>query len=100
GYCLITDGREIENYLSSRTVIQACKETDAHEIEFSITPFEKFEDKLTEALKTAKAKPFDYAADKVKYARKFTEYFEAEDMSDELRRHLEAIIAKIRLWNG
>jgi hypothetical protein len=99
GICWVTDGREIENYLPERVIVAACEELVEKQIKISIGRYEKFEDALSQALKTARAKRLDYAGDKVKYARKIVQHFGIDDMEKPLRKHIERIVAKIKSWN-
>jgi len=99
GICWVTDGREIENYLPERVVVAACEALVGKQTKISIGQYDKFEEVLSQALKTARAKRLDYAADKVKYARKLVRHFEIDDMENPLKRHIEGIVAKIKSWN-
>ncbi len=101
GYCWITDGREVENYLPPSVVISACEEITGKTITISIDQYGKFEKVLYSALKQAGIKPFDYANNKVKYARIFVQHFHEEDIdgSPNLRKKLDDVIAKIKKWN-
>jgi hypothetical protein len=99
GICWVTDGREIENYLPERVVAAACEELVGKQIAIAIGPYDKFEDTLSQALKTARARSLDYSADKVKYTRKFAQHFKLADMGSQLREHIEEIAAKVKYWN-
>jgi predicted ATP-dependent endonuclease of OLD family len=99
GICWITDGREIENYLPERAVVAICEGLVGKRIEISIGQYDKFEDVLSQALKTAHARTLNYAADKVKYARMFIEHFELGNMDNQLRKRIEEIATKIKAWN-
>jgi hypothetical protein len=99
GLCWITDGREIENYIPARVVHTTCSAVGPS-IKFEASPFEKFEGSLDAALEKVHRRPWRYAEDKVKYARLFTQHFEAADFSVELRNRLEAIVEKITVWNS
>ena len=99
GICWVTDGREIENYLPERVIIATCEELVGKQIKISIGQYDKFEDVLNQALKTAGAKSLNYAGNKVKYARKIVQHFVIEDMENPLRKHVEMIVAKIKSWN-
>ena len=93
-------GREIENYLTEHVVVATCEELVGKTIKFSIGKYDKFEEVLNHALKTARARKIDYSADKVKYAREFINHFRVDDMEGQLRKHLEEIVAKIKSWNN
>lgn len=97
--CWVTDGREVENYLSRRVVVAGCGEFAGKQVEFLMKPYTKFDQALSRALNTAGAKNLDYAADKVKYAEKFAKLFGLTDMSKQLRSRVDEVAAKIKFWN-
>ena len=99
GICWVTDGREIENYLPERVIVAACEELVGKQIKISIGRYDKFEDVLSQALETARAKRLNYAGNKVKYAREIVQHFGIDDMENPLRKHIERIVAKIKSWN-
>jgi hypothetical protein len=99
GVAWLTHGRELENYLSPRVIIAACKGLYGVDIDFSLGVNDKFDKVLDKALISSGIEPMNYAADKVKYARQFIKYFEGSDMSPELLEQIEKIAAKIKHWN-
>ena len=102
GYCWITDGREIENYLPSSVIIAACNgpELNRGEVALSFGPYDKLDDVLKSALTSAGKKLFRYSKGKVDNARILAQYFEKNDISDELKGHLDQVIKLIKDWNG
>jgi putative ATP-dependent endonuclease of OLD family len=99
GICWVTEGREIENYLSERVISLVCENLTEKQVRFAMQPYGKFEQDLMKALDLVGASPLDYSADKVKYARLFVKHLELSDIGDCLRMHLQEITAKIRYWN-
>ncbi len=99
GISWVTDGREIENYIPSRVVVEACKEIRGCEIEFSLGPYDEFERVLDQALKKVGKRPMCYALHKLDYSRKFAEYFTLDDMSTELKQRVGDIVDRIRQWS-
>jgi hypothetical protein len=96
--CWVTDGREIENYVSVDVINAALEERGQSPITLSIEPFANFTNVLREALDKAGAQQFPYA-NKVLRARLFAPHFNRENMAPELIGHLETIVEKIRSWN-
>ncbi len=97
--CWVTDGREVENYLSRHVVVAVCEELTGKQVEFFMKPYAKFDQALSRALQTAGAENLNYAADKVKYAEGFANHFGLTDMSKQLRSHVDEVVAKINFWN-
>lgn len=99
-YCWITYGREVENYLSPRTVNETLSTADA-QIDFQIDRYQKFDDALAEAAQKAGIKAPLYAKDKVGYARKFADHICIQDIEADrdLKRNLDRIVGLIREWN-
>ena len=100
GICWVTSGREIENYLPEHAIVSVCKELTERQISLEIHRYNKFDDDLREALSNAKARQLDYSADKVRYAKLFTNQFVIDDIKSDLKTQIETIAEKIRLWNG
>jgi predicted ATP-dependent endonuclease of OLD family len=87
GFCWITDGREIENYIPNRVINAAMKE---NEQTFLISDFAKIEDVLGIESK-------NYV--KVKYANLFASHFTKDDIRNDLKIRLDDLISYIRKWN-
>lgn len=95
GYCWITDGREIENYIPVASLNAAFPE-----VQFpTLKSFKKFDEYLNEHFSKEGKK---FSADKVAFARKIVEYIEKEHLiqNKELCDRLEAVCTMIRSWNG
>ncbi len=95
----ITSGREIENYLSPRTIVSACKELRNANIEISFGRYEDFEKVIDAALQSQGAKPLQYGDHKLDYSRKFAEHISKEDIGEELKEQLSLVVEKISEWN-
>lgn len=99
GIAWITHGREIENYLSPKAVIDACEKLIGKRISFSLDEYEKFDEALEKALYLVGEKKLKYSTDKANYARHFASSFEITDMSLDLKKQVEALVEKIEIWN-
>jgi len=99
GLCWVTDGREVENYLSERVVVAVCEELFGMGIEISIGHYDRFEDCLRQALEAAGAKNLNYATRKVKYAREFARRLELDDLDDQLKARIGEVVNRIVAWN-
>ncbi|MCH8273172.1 MAG: AAA family ATPase [Armatimonadetes bacterium] len=97
--CWITDGREVENYIPDSVIAKVLKKLGREDVKVSIDKYDKFELKLDEIIESGKQRPLHYADAKVRYARKFAETIEREDITQELERRLECVIKSIRKWN-
>jgi len=85
GLCWITAGKEIENYLTSRTL------SNFFSTGVSLQPFDKIE-KVLPNIKYDKAK--------VKYAREFEKQITYEDLDIlDLKTRLNEVLTKIKEWN-
>src|SRR5262249_39846603 len=69
--CWISDGLEIENYLPTNAVILGTQDRTGKQIEFSLNPYEKFDDKWKAALIASGAQGLAYKKRKPRYARDF-----------------------------
>jgi hypothetical protein len=100
-HCWITDGREIENYLPPRVIAATCENMIGKQVTVPVGKYDKFEEALSKAIRASGAQPFDYAGNKVKYAREFAGCFDRGDFDSvpELRKQLETVIDRIRKWN-
>jgi len=94
-----THGREIENYIPVKAVIETYKELTGKEVNFSLGSYDKLEQVLDEALKRVKGKKLDYSRNKVRYAREFIKYYDLEDLGRDLRKTLKRLVAMIKTWN-
>lgn len=94
----VTDGREIENYLSQRTVEAAAKEAN---INFGdrfllTTATSKFDDAFKQMVGPEAPASCNYAANKVPWAHRFVKHVELEDMNADLKERVETLIHFIR----
>lgn len=93
----VTEGREIENYLTPRTVEAAVSEA-------GLTPDDRFELKATGKFDDsfgrvvgAKAQAWcKYEDNKVPWAHRLVKHIELQDMTPELQKQVTALIAYIR----
>lgn len=92
GYAWITDGREIENYLTNQNFI------DTLDLNVRIGKFQRIENLLNE--NTAKLGD-KYQKNKKKYSLKFIENMTYSDFKNNynLEEHIENIFLKIKHWN-
>ena len=96
--CWVTDGREIENYVSEDVINTALEERGQSPVELSIEFFANFTKMLGEALEKAGAQQFPYT-NKVMRARLFAPHFEKGNMGTELIGRLETVVEKVKSWN-
>ena len=99
GFGWITDGREIENYLTPRTITEAIKDLRRVEVATTVEPFDSFETAINVALRAADAKSIEYGRDKPNLARKFAEHIIIDDIGNELRNCLDRVVGLVRHWN-
>lgn len=97
--CWITDGREVENYLPSGVIQRWGSSRAEKSIEISFMPYDRLEEQVEAAVKEARAKSINYAANKVEYSREIVQHFTEEDISPELKKNLEHVVNAIRNWN-
>ena len=102
GLALVTDGREIENYIPARVVKSVCKELRGCEVEFTQHKYQEFETSLRKALTKVGAKNIPYGSNKKELSKKFAEHFadecKDEDITGELRDWVEKLGEKIKSW--
>jgi putative ATP-dependent endonuclease of OLD family len=96
GSTWITDGREIENYLSDRTLNLWLSSKYCITKKIRISKFEKLE---TNIAKLPKANKLKYDKAKNRYSAEISEYITFDDMSPELREKVQNVVEKIRRWN-
>lgn len=92
----ITDGREIENYLSDKTLNQWLLQKHNISNKIENDKFEKLENSIEKLPKASKIK---YEKSKNKYAAEIVEYIEKSNMSEELTKNISKLISKIKQWN-
>ncbi len=91
----VTYGREIENYLSQKTVSSWLCSRDMKSIGDEIEKNDKFE-----AIVKINNSNFDYAKNKSLFSKELIQYIEKSDLQKwDLRRKLDQIIECIDAWN-
>jgi len=95
-YCWITNGKEIENYLTNASVSQAYKDITGIEIDLSMERYGDLESILKSSFGKKWKKTWSYNASKPKIARKIIQHFNHKDISSELKGHLDKIYRIIR----
>lgn len=87
--CWITDGREIENYLTKETI-----EKWTGKRGFKANKYSKFDNLLSSMVKKS------YEKDKVMFANEIVKHISIEDLNClDLNAKLVQLVGKIRLWN-
>jgi len=98
--CWVTDGREIENYLTPEVVVRAFREM--HGIEITLPSIDRYADFASvvdvQVDRVATDAP-GYGKCKSDYARKIAALITEEDIKEELKEHLLEVIKVIREWN-
>jgi len=98
--CWVTDGREIENYLSPGVVVRAFKEM--HNIEIDLPILDQYADfavVVDGRVASMTTNVPGYGKCKPDYARKIAALITEEDIQEDLRIHLLEVIETIREWN-
>jgi hypothetical protein len=93
----VTDGREIENYLTQRTVEAAADEAALSlDDRFKLTATGKFDDAFKRMAGPKAPARCDYAANKVPWAHRFVKHIALEDMNADLKARVKNLIHFIR----
>jgi len=93
----ITNGREIENYISKNSIIQWLSEKHNVYTSINVDVNSKFETFFEENSKTKKIK---YNLDKNKYAMEIVNFITADDLQVlDLNVKVNSLVKKIREWN-
>jgi predicted ATP-dependent endonuclease of OLD family len=95
-YCWITDGKEIENYLSNESLTLAYNDITGLETDLSIENYDELERVLESSFGKKWRKKWSYNAAKPKFARKIVQYFNKGDISPELKSHLNRVYKIIK----
>jgi len=95
-YCWITDGKEIENYLTNTSVSQAYKDITGIEIDLSIERYGDLDSILKSSFGKKWKKTWSYNASKPRFARKIIQHLNHEDISSDLKGHLNKIYRIIK----
>jgi len=96
--CWITQGREIENYLTQRTIESYLGDQFNLDTQFQYDPDKKIRETLRKiAFETV---GFDYDNDKPKYAKEIIDFISDEDLDIlDLRKRLSHVVKSINEWN-
>ena len=91
--CWITEGKEIENYLSKKVINKWLKEK-GKEIKSEPAPYENVGDLIK------KEGGIDYNSNKAKFSREISEFINTDDLSImDLKEQIENLVENIRDWN-
>lgn len=95
----ITEGREIENYLSEETVIEWLKSKNEIITGYQNDKDEKFLKNLTGKL-SKKNSPINYESNKSKYALEIINFISEDKMGKlNLKKNIENLVSIIKSWN-
>lgn len=96
--CWITEGREIENYLSVPTIESWLKQKSGKAETYELGKYSKLEEVTT---KIGEEQTFDYSKNKVKYASEIVPHITVNDIDTyDLDERLKYLISQIKEWNG
>jgi len=97
GNCWITEGREIENYLSARALEEFLHSRFDSDITCEYDPKKKLQDWITDGGENIS---FDYQGNKVKFAREIADSIQEEDLDQlDLKKRMRYMVKCIREWN-
>jgi predicted ATP-dependent endonuclease of OLD family len=98
GNCWISRGREIENYLTRRTLERFAQTEFDDSARVVIDENKKLENEL---IVTGDGSQFDYPKHKISYAKRIIMYIEVEDLDVlDLKERLTYLSGQIKSWNG
>jgi putative ATP-dependent endonuclease of OLD family len=98
--CWITQGREIENYLSGETVKRFLKVNHGKDVQVVVNPEESLSQTILNTLTAAEEEPFKYSDDKVKWARQLSPHITRTDLGVlDLQIRLEQLGKAVSAWN-
>lgn len=96
--CWITKGREIENYLSKKTLSNWISSYTSSPISFNPNLNEKIGDTIKRSFKKIK---IDYEKSKPSYAREIVDFIDLNDIKIlDLEQKLKTIVKMINQWNS
>jgi hypothetical protein len=95
-YCWITDGKEIENYLSPNLISKVYGEITGEGRDIKFGKYDDLETRLKKTYDRKWKDSWSYNSAKPVVARKFIEHITVDDMSSDLKEHLRAIVEKIK----
>lgn len=92
----LTDGREIENYLTKDCVDAALIEHDAKGASITIEPFERFETSMQKACGSSFKPSWAYEEHKPSWAHRFVKHMTRDQITGDLEARLQALISFIK----
>lgn len=99
-FCWITDGREIENYLSTDIIIEAIQDRYGVKLDMDFGWFDRLETVLDSAVSQTEIEIPWYTSDKVGFADLFTTYITYNDVAPELEEKLNGVISMLNAVNS
>jgi predicted ATP-dependent endonuclease of OLD family len=95
-YCWITDGREIENYISNRSISLAYSQLTGIEKNIEMNKYNDLETTLKRTYKKSWKNKWSYNSSKPDMARIITTHITGNDISSDLRKHLGRVVSVIK----
>lgn len=95
----ITNGREIENYLTDDLLSDVIQELTNETIDIVLPQFDKIEDVISKKLKSKNIDDIKYASNKVYFANLFVESLTQSHIQNPLRKELKKVEKEILKWN-
>jgi hypothetical protein len=100
GFCWVTRGREVENYLPQELIARYLATQSQPPPAVRFGPNQRLDKVLSTVTKPLRKTPLRYDRDKVGFAREFCRLMVAEDLNIlDLRAQLESLVGHIRRWN-
>ncbi len=96
----LTDGKEIENYLSSSVIQKSIKKIKNVDISVNVNLFDDFGETLDRALVAQKERAINYTNNKHGLSKLFAQLFDKEDFDVTLREKVLEVIEKIKSFNS
>lgn len=90
-YCWITDGREIENYLSNKSVSRTYTDLTGFDVEVSVDKYNTIEEALKSACGNKWKNKWSYDKKKPYFARMIIKNIGIDDINKELLAHLSEL---------
>lgn len=97
GFYLCTAGREIENYIPPRVVIEGLEDLGIKLNGFDLLPYEDFSKKINKIFHD-NDKNIDYDKNKTDLSRLFSSKTTLDDISIKIRNDFGGVIEKLRTW--
>ncbi len=100
GFCWVTKGREVENYLPQRLLADYLAQRYSKSLPVRFSRNTRIEKALAAATKNEAGPKVRYADEKVAYARAFCQLMKEEDLRVlDLRDRLNELVRHIKRWN-